>query len=205
MDLTAENQRNTENLIETRLVAYVNDAHHRLGHGASASTQDLCVAESQDLALVPVDALSLQPRLVNPQSRALMVAVSLINANITRQMQQMNENIIREMQQMHENITRQLQQAIDSSIRISEKTRSLTRRITANTNENALFRPGAFFIPYKNANGVIPKFYPRDKAALAKLTGPQMRTLLQAYNVNDIPRAIEDRRARVRQLIITGI
>ena len=95
--------------------------------------------------------------------------------------------------------------ALDARVtNLDGRVTGLTRTMAFSTNANAFILAGGVFISFPNAEGVVPENFPRTHADLMGMEGTHMTALLQAFNVNNIPHAIQARRERVRQLMTSG-
>ena len=128
----------------------------------------------------------------------VLSAMLEMDANITAQMQQMNANFNAQMQQMNTNLTAQFQQ-------LNARLDDVSNRMTFSLNTTALITAEGSLLSFPNANNITPDIFPHTTAQFLNMTGPQLQALLQAYNVQNIPHALEARRARARQLITTGL
>jgi hypothetical protein len=189
MQLATQYERNEADPVHLRIASHFTNAHRRVGlvtHG-TVPTQEQVAAQAHDLVHMTSDALGLLPGVGNIGD-AGQVAFLLAH------MQQMNNNLVAQMTQMNNNL-----------IDLREDVAGLDRKLAVSINSNAVILNRGSFVPFQTANNEIPAGFPRTTAELMTLTGPQLTALLQAYNIDNIPHSLADRRERLTVLLTTGI
>ena len=126
-------------------------------------------------------------------------------AFLLAQMTQMNNNLVAQMTQMNNNLLAQMTQINESLIDLRGEVREMNRNLAITINSNAVILNRGSFVPFRTPNNEIPAGLPRNTAELMTLTGPQLTALLQAYNINNIPHSVVDRRERLTVLLTTGL
>ncbi len=149
----------------------------------SPVTQDILSAQAHDIRDVVTDALGLLPGLGNGGEAVAQQSIAILLA----QMQQMNTNLTAQMHQLNGRMD------------------DLSRRMTFSINATALISAEGSLLSFPNANNIHPDIFPQTTAQFLSMTGPQLQALLLAYDVQNIPHALDARRARARQLITTGL
>ena len=223
MNLAGEYHRDTRDALPTRVAGHFRNATVSLalcGLGAAAPTEEHLTALAQDLGHMTSDALRMQPGIDHLHQGDILQLLLHMNTTLTSVSTQMTNldgrvtnlttqviGLTTQVTTLNTRVT-----ALDARVTnldgrvtgLDDRMAGLTRTMAFSTNANAFILAGGVFISFPNAEGVVPENFPRTHADLMGMEGTHMTALLQAYNVNNIPHAIQARRERVCQLLISG-